>query len=49
MTQEETLNVNLPSEVMDELRKKALNKFGYKRGYIKKATLEAIKEWIEAN
>ena len=43
---EETLNVNLPADLMEELRKRAQLKFGYKRGYLKKATEEAITDWI---
>jgi len=44
--EEETLNVNLPADLMEELRKRAQMKFGHKRGYMKKAALEAVTDWV---
>ena len=43
---EETLNVNVPNSILNEFRKQATEKFGYKRGHIKQATIEAIEDWI---
>lgn len=43
---EEALNVNIPNNLMNEFREKATKKFGYKRGHVKKATIEAIQDWI---
>ena len=43
---EEALNVNIPISILNDFREKATNKFGYKRGHIKQATIEAIQDWI---
>jgi hypothetical protein len=43
---EESLNVNVPKELLEEFREQATKKFGYKRGHIKSATIEAIQDWI---
>ena len=41
-----TLRVNLDEKLEIEFRKKAMKRFGYKKGSINKALTEAIKEWI---
>lgn len=43
---EESITVMVPSEILDEFRGLAIDKFTHKRGYIKKATNEAILLWI---
>ena len=43
---EEGLNVNVPKELLENFRKYATKKYGYKRGHIKNATIEAITDWI---
>jgi hypothetical protein len=47
MTTEETLNVKIEKELLEKFRQKAQEKYGFKRGYIKKATTESIKLFIE--
>jgi metal-responsive CopG/Arc/MetJ family transcriptional regulator len=42
----ESLNVNVPEDLLEEFRKYATKKYGYKRGHIKHATIDALKEWI---
>lgn len=45
-TEEEQLTVNVPMELLEKFREAATKKFTHKRGYIKKATIEAIQDWI---
>jgi len=47
MTSEETLNVKVETELLEKFREKAQKKYGFKRGNIKKATIEAINLFIE--
>lgn len=49
MTSEETLNVKIEKELLEKFREKAQKKYGYKRGNIKKATMDAIELFIEKN
>ena len=46
MTKKEQLTVELPLELMTKFREVSSKKFDYKRGYIKKATIEALESWI---
>ena len=41
-----TLNVQLDPELMKDIRDKAFKKYGHKRGYLKKATEEAFRDWL---
>lgn len=41
------VKVELPPELDQQFKKKVLDRYGYKRGSISLAMLEAIKEWIE--
>ena len=39
--------VSMPDDLELKLREKAMKRFGVKRGYLKKALLEAIDSWIK--
>jgi len=39
--------VSLPDELELQLRDKAIKRFGFKRGYLKKALLEAVELWVK--
>jgi hypothetical protein len=41
------LNVEVPDELMKELRKEIMNRFDGKKGDLKKAVEEAIRLWIQ--
>lgn len=41
------INLNISDEVEDKLRKKAAEKFGYKKGNLIKAAEEAISKWAD--
>lgn len=43
------INVILPDELEEKLRIIAAKKFGFKRGALKKAVIEAIEKWVEEN
>ncbi len=43
------LNVNIPDELEEKLRMMAAKKFGFKKGSLKKAIVEALEEWIKQN
>ncbi len=43
------LNINIPDELEEKLRYIAAKKFGFKKGALKKAVIEAISKWIEDN
>jgi len=43
------INVNLPEELERKLREIAAKKFGLKKGFLSKAVVEAIREWVERN
>lgn len=45
----EQLTAEMPPELMKKFREVAMKKFDYKRGYIRKATEEALTAWIEEN
>jgi len=41
------VSVILPNELEEELRRRAAEVYGYKRGFITKAIIEAIVNWLE--
>lgn len=41
------LNMTIDDELLETFRKAANEKFGYKKGAIKKAVEDAISDWIE--
>ena len=41
------VKVELPPDLDQQFKKKVLDRYGYKRGSISLAMLEAIREWIE--
>jgi hypothetical protein len=43
-----TLKVEADDEVVEAFKRKAREKYGEKRGSIKKATVELMKKWVEA-
>ncbi len=43
------MNVYLPDDLERRLREIAARKFGLKKGFLKKAIIEAIREWVEKN
>jgi len=43
------INSHIPDDVDDKFRKAIAIKFGLKQGALKKALIEAIKEWTERN
>lgn len=43
------VNVNLPDDLEEKLRIIAAKKFGLKKGFLKKAIIEAIEEWVDKN
>jgi len=43
------LNIKIPDELEEKLRITAAKKFGFKKGALKKAIIEAIEEWINRN
>ena len=43
------INVNLPEELERKLREIAAKKFGLKKGFLSKAVVEAIREWVKRN
>lgn len=43
------LNVRIPDELEEKIRRIAAKKFGFKKGFLSKAVIEALKEWVERN
>jgi len=43
------LNLHIDDKLEDRFRRVAAEKFGAKKGFLKKAIEEAIKEWISKN
>jgi hypothetical protein len=39
------ISVSLPEELEEKMRQKAIKKFGLKKGYLSKATIEALEMW----
>ena len=43
------VNLNIPDELEEKLRKLAVEKFGARKGFLTNAIVEALEEWIEKN
>jgi len=43
------ISVSLPDELEEHVRRKAVKKFGLKKGYLSKAVTEALKDWLQNN
>jgi len=43
------LNVKIPDELEEKLRSIAAKKFGFKKGSMKQAVIEALEEWVRNN
>jgi len=41
------ISVILPDDLENEFRKKAVEKFGWKKGTLSNATIDAIKLWLK--
>lgn len=41
------ITVSIPDEIEESVRKKAMKKWGMKKGYLSKAVLEALKQWLQ--
>jgi len=41
------LNVDLPDDLDEAFRQEIMKRFGYRKGALRKAVIEAIKLWIE--
>ena len=44
-----SISVSIPDDLELRLRKKGMEKFGLKRGYLSKAVEEAIRLWLKEN
>lgn len=43
------INVTIPDDLEEKLRMLAAKKFGFKKGSLVKAVVEALSEWVERN
>lgn len=43
------LNLKIPDELEEKLRNTAVRKFGARKGFLRRAVEEAIREWLERN
>lgn len=43
------LNVRIPDDLEEKLRYIAARKFGFRKGALKRAVIEALREWVENN
>ena len=41
------VSISIPDSLEDKLRRKAMDKFGMKKGNLSKAVEEAIRSWLE--
>lgn len=41
------LNLDIPDELEEAFREKAMKKFGFKRGSLNKALTEAVERWVK--
>lgn len=41
------ISISMPDELEDKLRKRAMEKFGMKKGCLSKAIEEAVKAWLK--
>jgi len=44
-----SVSVSIPDDLELELRKKGMERFGLRRGYLSKAIEEAIRLWLKEN
>ena len=44
-----SVSVSIPDDLELQLRKKGMEKFGLRRGYLSKAIEEAIQLWLKEN
>ena len=44
-----SVSVSIPDDLELQLRKKGMEKFGLRRGYLSKAVEEAIRLWLKEN
>lgn len=42
------MQIVIPDDLEEKLRQKAAKKFGFKKGSISEAVVEAIKDWLES-
>lgn len=43
------INVKIPDELEDKIRRLAARKYGFKKGFLKKAIVDALEEWVKNN
>jgi len=43
------VTLTIPDDLEERLRRKAAEKYGLKRGFLRKAVIEAIRQWLENN
>lgn len=43
------LNLRISDELEEKLRNLAVRKFGARKGFLRKAVEEALREWVERN
>jgi hypothetical protein len=41
------ISVSLPNDLEEKVRKKAIKKFGIRKGYLSKAVIKALELWLE--
>ncbi|MDI6848057.1 MAG: hypothetical protein QMD23_08065 [Candidatus Bathyarchaeia archaeon] len=43
------LNLRIPDQLEEELRRLAVKKFGARKGFLTKSIVEALEEWVKKN
>jgi len=43
------INVRIPDELEEKVRSIAVKKFGLRKGYLTKAIIDALEEWVKRN
>ena len=43
------INIRIPDELDEKIRQIAARKYGFRKGSLKKAIIEALEEWIRKN
>ncbi len=43
------IKVEIEDEILEKFKRKAMETYGYRKGSIKLATIEALKNWLETN
>jgi len=41
------ISVSLPDDLEEKVRRKAMKKYGMKKGYLSKAVFEALEKWLK--